>query len=152
MKKLKEFKFDSKNCKILAIVCFALMALLLAGFGVSGIVNRSSAAERFLNKYEKVCQEGNRDKLLKMYAKEAGYTDANALSIPYEGHNPDLLFEGIEKTGNKEYELTYTVIYEYTQEKNAEDGTQTVKVPFCETGNKLHLQRKLTGFRILSEE
>ena len=151
MRSKKEFQLDSKKCRILGIICLAVCVLLLIGFGISGIANRSSAAERFLNKYEKVCREANRDKLKKMYDKEAGITDASVLSIPYEGHNPEFLFEGIEKTGDKEYLLTYTVTYEFTQEKNNNGEAKTVTLPFCTTGNKLYLKRRLTGFRICAE-
>ena len=148
---MKKKKPDSKKCLVLAIVCFAACILCLVGFGVSGIVNRSSSAERFLNKYEKICRNAEREKLKKLYVKDASLPDASEMNIPYEGKNPDFIFEGIEKVGDKDFILTYTVYYEISQDTAVDGNAVSKKLPFCETGKKISLRRGFTGFKISEE-
>lgn len=147
----KKFELYAKNCRIFAIICFAICLLCLIGFGISGIANRSSSAEKFLNKYEKICQNAERDKLKKLYVKGANLPDASEMNIPYEGKNPDFLFEEIEKVGDKDYVLTYTVYYELAQNSAVDGNAVSKQLPFCETGKTISLHRNLFGFKINEE-
>ncbi|MBR4581525.1 MAG: hypothetical protein IKO32_09855 [Lachnospiraceae bacterium] len=150
-KEKKEFKFTVKNCRIFAIICFAVSVLCLIGFGISGIANRSSSAERFLNKYETICQTADRAKLRKLYVKDAVLPDEYEMDVPYEGKNPEYLYEGIEKIGDREYKLSYTVYYELSQNITV-DGKETTKTTsFTETGKELYLHRNFTGFKMREE-
>ena len=150
-KEKKKFEFTAKNCRIFAIICFVVCVLCLIGFGISGIANRSSAAERFLNKYETICQTADRAKLRKLYVKGTVLPDEYEMDVPYEGKNPEYLYEGIEKIGKKEYKLSYTVYYELSQDVTVDGKTTAKKTSFTETGKELYLHRNLTGFKMREE-
>ena len=150
-KEKKKFKLDAKKCRVFAIICFVICLLCLIGFGVSGIANRSSSAEKFLNKYEKICQNSDREKLKKLYVKGANLSDPSEMSIPYEGKNPEFLFEDIEKVGDKEYELTYSVYYEQPQNSTVDGNAVSKQISFCVTGETISLHRNFFGFKINEE-
>lgn len=136
------------KCRIIGIVCFALSAILLIVFAVSAFAARPGAAERFLVKYEKLCREGNREKIAKMYDKEVNMIPEN-VEIPYEGYDADFIFERIDEEGDGRFTIYYVISYDIKQEKTKDGVVTTLKVPFSYPGNEMSVKKTLLGYKIL---
>ena len=61
---------SSKKCKTIAIICFIASALCAVGFVVSGFFNMPGKTERFLNRYEKLCNAGKLNRIEKLYFED----------------------------------------------------------------------------------
>ena len=138
---------DAKKFRTIGILLLVVAIICFCGFAVSAIVNQPVKAERFLNKYEKLCKESNTKKIARLYAKDANVSPEDVV-IPFEGYNPDFIYEGVRDLGDKNYELSYTVYYEVEEEKTVDGETKKVKVPFSFSGNKLALKKTILGYRI----
>ena len=136
---------SSKKCKIIAIICFIASALCAVGFVVSGFFNMPGKTERFLNRYEKLCNAGNLNRIEKLYFEDKN-TPAAVAEIPYKGNDVTFLLEDFTEVGEKEYLLTFTAYYE----EPYETGGKTTDVPHAYTGNELKLKKTLFGYRIMS--
>lgn len=151
MKAKREIKITSDTYRMLGMMCLVLSLVLFIVVFVAAIVNRTSGAERFLNKYEKICKEGDVEKYHKLYDKELIQSgEADSLQVPFEGYTPEFIFESVEEAGDKQYLLTYTVSYDLVQTKNVDGVEKEVKVPFSYPGNTLLLRKKFLGYKLLS--
>lgn len=139
---------DAKKFRTIGILFLIASVLCFIGFGVSAIANRPVKEERFLNKYEKLCKEGNAKKIVKLYAKETNAT-AESIEIPFEGCNAEFIYEGVEDLGDKNYRISYTAYFEEEEEKIVDGEMQNVKVPYSYFGNQIHLKKTIFGYRIL---
>ena len=139
--------WNAKKSRIMGIICLVVSFLCFVGFLVSAIANQPSKPEKFLNKYEKLCKEGNAAKIAGLYVKDAGMS-AEEVDIPFYGYNPEFIYEGIEDLGDKNYTLSYTVYYEIEEEKVVDGAKKTVKVPYSYSGNEIALRKTFFGYRL----
>ena len=136
---------NSKKCKPIAIICFIASALCAVGLVVSGILNSPKKTERFLNRYEKLCNAGDEDRIEKLYFEDKS-TPAVVAEIPYKGLDANFLLEDFIETGDKEYLLTFSAYYEVPHE----EGGKMTNIPHAYSGNELKLKKTLFGYRIMS--
>ena len=138
---------SAQKCKIIGIICLIVSVVLLAVFGVSALVNRASGPERFLAKYEKLCLEGDRVKLAKMYDKDLGMQPEDVV-IPYEEYDKEFIYEGIVNDGNQNYTLLYVVNYDMVQDKTVDGVAVQEKVKFSYSGNEMHIRKTVFGYKM----
>jgi len=142
--------WNYKKSGTVGIICLIVSVLCFIGFLVSAMANQPTKGEKFLNKYEKLCKEGNAVKIAKLYAKEENMT-AEDVVIPFDGNNAEFIFEDFEDLGDKNYELSYTVYFETEEEKVVDGEKRNVKIPYSYPGNKINLKKTILGYRIIEE-
>ena len=140
-------EWNYKKSRTVGIICLIVSVLCFIGFMVSAIANQPSKPEKFLNKYEKLCKEGNAAQIARLYVKDAEMS-AEEVDIPFYGYNPEFIYEGIEDLGDKNYTLSYTVYYEIEEEKVVDGEKKMVKVPFSYSGNEIALRKTFFGYRL----
>lgn len=138
---------SAQKCKIIGIICLIVSVVLLAVFGVSALINRASGPERFLAKYEKLCLEGDRVKLAKMYDKDLDMQPED-VEIPYEEYDKEFIYEGIVNDGNQNYTLRYVVNYDMVQDKTVDGVAVQEKVKFSYSGNEMHIRKTMFGYKM----